>query len=56
MGLVENEHVTQAMIGFGNALTWRESPDILKGRSIALAHACRAEMADSWCPVWRRSR
>lgn len=56
MGLVENEQVTQAMIGFGNALTAKESPDILKGRSIALAHACRAEMADSWSPVWRRSR
>lgn len=56
MGLVENEQVTQAMIGFGNALTAKESPDILKGRSIALAHACRSEMADSWSPVWKRSR
>lgn len=56
MGLVENEQVTQAMIGFGNALTAKESPDILKGRSLALAHACRAEMADSWSPVWKRSR
>ena len=56
MGLVENEQVTQAMIGFGNALTAKESPDILKGRSIALAHACRAEMAASWSPVWTRSR
>lgn len=56
MGLVENEQVTQAMIGFGNALSAKESPDILKGRSIALAHACRSEMADSWSPVWKRSR
>jgi hypothetical protein len=56
MGLVENEQVTQAMIGFGNALSPKESADILKGRSIALAHACRSEMADSWSPVWKRSR
>ncbi|MFI5325141.1 MAG: hypothetical protein ACHQ7H_02815 [Candidatus Rokuibacteriota bacterium] len=56
MGLVENEQVTQAMIGFGNALNAKESPDILKGRSIALAHACRTEMAASWSPVWTRSR
>jgi hypothetical protein len=56
MWLVENEQVTQAMIGFGNALNAKESPDILKGRSIALAHACRAEMAASWSPVWTRSR
>lgn len=56
MGLVENEQVTQAMIGFGNALNAKESPDVLKARSIALAHACRAEMAASWSPVWTRSR
>lgn len=56
MGLVENEQVTQAMIGFGNALNAKESSDILKGRSIALSHACRSEMADSWSPIWKRSR
>lgn len=54
MGLVENERVTEAMIAFGNALSAKESPDILKGRSIALSHACRSEMADSWSPIWRR--
>ena len=56
MGLVENEQVTQAMIGFGNGLTAKESSDVMKGRSLALAHACRSEMADSWSPIWKRSR
>ncbi|HEY7653706.1 MAG TPA: hypothetical protein VIG07_12880 [Methylomirabilota bacterium] len=56
MGMVENESVTGAMIAFGNALSAKESPDILKGRSIALSHACRSEMAESWSPIWKRSR
>jgi hypothetical protein len=54
MGLVENERVTAAMIEFGKALSAKETPDTLKGRSIALSHACRSEMADSWSPIWRR--
>ncbi len=56
MGLVENERVTGAMIEFGNALSAKEPPDTLKGRSLALSHACRSEMADSWSPIWQRSR
>ena len=54
MGLVENEKVTAAMIAFGQALQASESPDVLKGKSLTLSHACRAEMADSWSPIWRR--
>jgi hypothetical protein len=54
MGLVENIKVTEAMMGFGDALTANESPEVLKSKSLALSRACRAEMADSWSPVWRR--
>ncbi len=54
MSLVENQHVTDAMMRFGDALREKESPDTLKSRSIALSRACRAEMAESWSPIWRR--
>lgn len=54
MGMVENETVTAAMIGFGDALKASESGDVLKGKSLGLSHACRLEMAESWSPIWRR--
>jgi hypothetical protein len=54
MGLVENKRVTEAMMRFGDAITAKESPETMKVRSIALSQACRAEMAESWSPIWRR--
>ena len=51
MGMVENTRVTDAMIAFGRAL---ESRDGLPNKSLALSHACREEMAESWSPIWRR--
>ena len=54
MGLVENKHVTEAMMRFGDALKAKESPETMRSRSIALSQACRAEMAESWSPIWRR--
>lgn len=51
MGMVENREVTDAMIAFGRAL---EARDQLPQKSLALSRACRAEMADSWSPIWRR--
>ena len=51
MGMVENRRVTDAMIAFGQAL---ESRDHLPEKSLALSHACRAEMAESWSPIWSR--
>ena len=51
MGMVENQRVTDAMIAFGRAL---DSRDELPQKALALSHACRTEMADSWSPVWRR--
>ena len=54
MSLVENKDVTEAMVRFGDALKAKEPPEIMRGRSIALSLACRAEMAESWSPIWRR--
>jgi len=51
MGMVENQRITDAMIAFGRAL---DSRDELPQKALALSHACRAEMAHSWSPVWRR--
>ncbi len=65
MGLIENRDVTQAMVDFGEALKEAEpSPDGAKnetthlggltGKSLALAHACRAELSAEWSTSWTR--
>jgi hypothetical protein len=51
MGLVENKQVTEAMVTFGQAL---QSGGNLRHRSLAIAHACRAEMAKDWSSRWAR--
>ena len=55
MGLVENKEVTAAMIAFGKGLngTIPEGAS-LKTLSLAIAHACRQELARDWSPVWGR--
>ena len=51
MGLVENEDVLKAMVDFGEELQTRAN---LKPKSLAIAHACRSEMARDWSPSWAR--
>lgn len=51
MGLVENQEVTNAMVAFGKEL---QSNRDLKERALALAHACRFEMAKNWSSSWAR--
>jgi hypothetical protein len=55
MGMVENDRITNAMIAFRQAVDDSLAPDELRSKSLALSHACRAEMADSWSPIWRRT-
>ena len=52
MGMVESDEVTQAMIAFGNGLGADSTSD--RSNALAIAHACRTEMARDWSPVWRR--
>jgi hypothetical protein len=52
MGMVESEEVTKAMIAFGEGLKTDSTPD--RSNALAIAHACRTEMARDWSPVWRR--
>ena len=55
MGLVENKEVSSAMVNFGKALNKTGSGEAgLKGLSIAIAHACRKELAADWSPIWSR--
>jgi len=53
MGMVENEDVIKAMVSFGDGL---KTPDTSgeNGRALAIAHACRREMARDWSPIWAR--
>jgi hypothetical protein len=51
MGLVENEEVTKAMVAFGDEL---KSNRKLKGKALAIAHACRLEMSRDWSSSWAR--
>jgi hypothetical protein len=53
MGIVENQDVTDAMVAFGEGLR-SGTADSDRGRSLAIARACRQEMARDWSPVWRR--
>ncbi len=55
MGLVEDEKVTGAMIDFGEGLGGKGLEEkTLKDLSLAIAHACRHEMAKDWSPIWSR--
>ena len=53
MGMVENRDVIEAMVKFGDGL---KTPDSAgdQGRALAIAHACRREMAQDWSPIWAR--
>ena len=51
MGLVENQAVTDAMVDFGNEL---QKGGNLKQKALAIAHACRNELANDWSPSWAR--
>ena len=53
MGMVENQDITDAMVAFGNGLK-SGTADSDTGRALAIAHACRSEMARDWSPAWRR--
>ena len=53
MGMVENQAVIDAMIGFSDGLKTPDT-DGDKGRSLAIARACRQEMAHDWSPIWGR--
>ena len=53
MGMVENQDVTDAMVAFGNGIkSGSASSDAV--RALAIAHACRREMAHDWSPLWSR--
>ncbi len=53
MGIVENQDVTDAMVAFGDGLK-SGTPESDKSRALAIARACRREMARDWSPVWGR--
>ena len=53
MGMVESQDVTDAMVAFGNGLKSGEASADSSG-ALAIAHACRNEMARDWSPVWKR--
>lgn len=51
MGLVENQAVTDAMVDFGGQL---QTGGDLKHKALAIAHACRNELANDWSSSWAR--
>jgi hypothetical protein len=51
MGLVEHDEIRNAMIDFGNNISSGKQCK-LKEKSLAIAHACRKEMANDWSPSW----
>jgi hypothetical protein len=53
MGMVEAQEITDAMIDFGKGLK-TEAAESDGKRALAIAHACRSEMARCWSPAWRR--
>ncbi|MEM9796820.1 MAG: hypothetical protein AAF919_10035 [Pseudomonadota bacterium] len=66
MGLIERESITAAMVDFGDSLNkqtteggtdkgGKADPTGLGGKSLALAHACRAELSAEWSPSWALS-
>jgi len=66
MGTVEKEHIRNAMIAFGDELKLNRNLKIefgkgletnrenLEKKSLAIAHACRDELAVDWSPSWAR--
>lgn len=55
LALVEDKRVESAMKNYGDALLHNASPDILRGLSLSLAHACRDSLAESWAvEEWKR--
>lgn len=53
MGMVENQDITDAMVAFGNGLR-SDTAASDNTRALAIAHACRSEMARDWSSAWRR--
>jgi hypothetical protein len=57
LALVEHGKVAGAMFDFGEALNTVKDPKDLERYSLAVAHACRDELAESWDePSWRFTR
>ena len=65
MGLIENDAITRAMDNFHTALATgapdadgeKSDPDsgkTLQGHALAIAHACRRELAHDWSSRWAR--
>ncbi len=55
LALVERGNVASAMINFRSALVAKKEQSELRGFALALAHACRDELAESWnTDAWKR--
>lgn len=65
MGLIENEVVNGAMVGFKDEVSKIKSaqrdglsdahiPATAKSKALQLAHACRDELSREWSPFWKR--
>ena len=55
LALVERSDVASAMVSFRTALNAKMGQDALAPLALALAHACRDELAESWgTDVWKR--
>jgi hypothetical protein len=55
LSMVEHGQVEGAMVGFSRALEATADRSVLEQKSLALAHACRDELAASWgTDAWRR--
>mgnify|MGYP001592039456 CR=1 FL=1 len=55
LALVERTDVAGAMVLFGGALDAKKGQDVLRPLALALAHACRDELAASWgTDAWKR--
>jgi len=54
LALVEDKRVEAAMVQLGNALHRKDTRENIQGLSLALAHACRGSLAESWgVQQWR---
>lgn len=54
LALVEDKSVEAAMVQFGRALNLPDAGTVLQQHSLALAHACRDSLAESWgVKKWR---
>ena len=55
LALVERSDVASAMVSFRIALDAKLGQDTLARLALALAHACRGELAESWgTDAWKR--